>query len=139
MLRKWFLIVTALGEGVTGVLLLFVPVVLLVLLLGVEQAASEELVAARIAGAALLGIGVACWPGRNDHGSPAQQGLLAGVLIYDVAAAVVLAYAGWFLSLVGILLWPAVVLHAALAAWCVGCLWVKPRSQCGGTRGRLRA
>ena len=41
------------------------------------------------------------------------------MLIYDVAAAALLAYAGLALSLVGIALWPAVVLHAALAVWCV--------------------
>jgi hypothetical protein len=46
-------------------------------------------------------------------------------LIYDVAAAVILAYTGWFLNLVGILLWPAVLLHAALAVWCGVCLWKK--------------
>jgi hypothetical protein len=41
---------------------------------------------------------------------------------YDVAAAVILAYAGLSLSFVGVALWPAVVLHAALAVWCVLCL-----------------
>jgi hypothetical protein len=52
--------------------------------------------------------------------------LTTGVLIYDVAAAVILAYTGLFLSLVGVVLWPAVVLHAALAVWCVVCVWGKP-------------
>jgi hypothetical protein len=51
--------------------------------------------------------------------------LLIGVLTYDVGAAVILAYTGLFVNLVGIALWPAVVLHAALAVWCVVCLWVK--------------
>ncbi len=127
MARKYLLIVTALGEAGTGLLLLFLPAVLLVLLLGVKQAAPEALVAARIAGAALLAIGIACWLARNDHGSPAQQGMLAGVLIYDVGAAGVLAYAGLILGMVGLALWPAVVLHVVLAVWCVVCLWVKPR------------
>jgi hypothetical protein len=49
--------------------------------------------------------------------------LLTSVLIYDVAAAVILAYTGLFVNIVGIALWPAVVLHAALAIWCVACLW----------------
>src|SRR5262249_36575021 len=90
------------------------------------------LLIARVAGAALLAIGVACWLARGDERSPAQLGLLAGVLIYDVAAAVLLAYAGLVLSMVGIALWPAVVLHTALAVWCVLCLWVRPRGECTG-------
>ncbi len=68
------------------------------------------------------GGGIACWLGRSDKQSAAQLGLLTGVLIYDVAAAVILASTGLFLSLVGVALWPAVALHAALAIWCAVCL-----------------
>jgi hypothetical protein len=92
------------------------------LLLGVDQASPETFICARVAGAALLAIGVACWLGRSDKQSSAHLGLLTGVLIYDVAAAVILAYTGLFLRLVGVALWPAVVLHTALAVWCVACL-----------------
>jgi hypothetical protein len=49
--------------------------------------------------------------------------LLAGALVYDVAVAALLAYSGLFSSLVGIALWPAVVLHALLAVWCGVGLW----------------
>jgi hypothetical protein len=106
-------------------LLLVLPSIPLALLLGVEGAAPETIVVVRLAGAALLAIGVACWGARNDHGRPAQLGLLAGVLTYDVAAAVLLAYAGFVLSMAGLALWPAVVLHAALAFWCLACLPIK--------------
>jgi hypothetical protein len=122
MYRSYLFMVTAIGEGVTGLLLLVSPSVLLELLLGVERAAPETVLVARLTGAALLAIGVACWPGRNEEARPGQFGLLAAVLIYDVAAAGLLAYAGLVLSMVGLALWPAVVLHAALAFWCVGCL-----------------
>jgi hypothetical protein len=135
MQRKYFLVVTALGEVGTGLLLLFLPSVLLALLLGVEKAAPEALLAARIAGAALLAIGVACWLARNDHGSPALRGLLAGVLIYDVSAAALLAYAGLALGMVGIALWPGVVAHTALAVWCVVCISDAPHGGDAGTRG----
>jgi hypothetical protein len=123
MHRAYLLIVTALGEAGTGLLLLVWPPVLLALLLGVNQASPETTYCSRIAGAALLAIGVACWLGRNDHARPAQQGLLLGVLIYDVGATGVLAYTGWFLHLGGIALWPAVVLHGALAVWCAVSFW----------------
>jgi hypothetical protein len=119
MYRKHLLLTTALLEAGVGLLLLVWPPVPIVLLLGVDQASPEALAIARVAGAALLALGVACWLGRNDQGRPAQQGLLLGVLIYDVGAAMILAYTGWFGNLAGIALWPGVVLHTALAGWCL--------------------
>jgi hypothetical protein len=129
MHRAYLLIVTALGEGGTGLFLLLLPSVPLALLLGVDQASPETIFVARVAGAALLGIGVACWLGRSDKFGPAQLGLLAGVLLYDVAAAALLTYAGLVLRMVGIALWPAAVLHTALAVWCFLCLLLKPRGE----------
>jgi hypothetical protein len=123
--RASFLIVTAIGEGGTGLLLLLLPSVPVALLLGTDHVAPEVSVCARVAGAALLALGVACWLGRSDNPSSAQLGLLVAMLIYDGAAAGILAYTGLYLGLVGLALWPAVILHAALAVWCVACLWVK--------------
>jgi hypothetical protein len=131
MHRRYFLIVTALAEGGTGLLLVVWPPLPLALLLGVEQSSPEALFAARIAAAALLAIGVACWLERGDKPGPAPPGLIAGVLVYDVGAAVVLAYTGLFAGLVGVALWPAAVLHVALAVWCAACLRAKAR---GGER-----
>jgi hypothetical protein len=48
--------------------------------------------------------------------------LIAAMLLYNVATAAALAFAGIGLRLHGIALWPAVVLHAAMAVWCVACL-----------------
>jgi hypothetical protein len=127
MRRAPLLFVTGLVEVGTGLFLLFLPALPLALLLGVSPAAPEALLVSRVAGAALLAIGVASWLARGDGGGPAQLGVLSGVLIYDLAAAVLLAYAGLVLGLVGIALWPAVVIHAALAVWCVVCFRVKPR------------
>ena len=121
MHRALFLIVTALGEVATGIALLALPSAPLGLLLGVERGSPEVIFVARVAGAALLAIGAACWLGRNDRGSPTQVGLLTGLLIYDLLAAGLLAYAAFFLSLSGVALWPAVLIHAALAVWCVLC------------------
>jgi hypothetical protein len=54
------LIVTALAEAATGLVLLVWPPVLLALLLGVDPVSPETTSCARIAGAALLANGVAC-------------------------------------------------------------------------------
>jgi hypothetical protein len=118
-------------------MLLVLPSVLVAFLLGVSPAAPEALFIGRIAGAALLALGVACWLARNDPGRPAQLGLLAGVLIYDLTAAALLAYAGLVLSMAGIALWPAVVLHTALAVWCAVCIRDIPRGGAAGGRRDL--
>src|SRR4051812_42915981 len=94
MHRKWLLIVTAYVEVGTGLFLLVLPSIPLALLLGVSQAAPEATFIARVAGAALLAIGVASYLARSDQHGPAQLGVLTGVLIYDVAAVSLLAYAG---------------------------------------------
>jgi hypothetical protein len=125
MHRKWLLIVTAFVEVGTGLFLLFLPSIPLALLLGVSLAAPEAVFIARVAGAALLALGVASCLARSDPHGPAQLGVLTGVLIYDGAAAALLAYAGLVLRMAGIALWPAVALHTALAVWCVACLWVR--------------
>ena len=135
--RMYLLIVTAFIEAGAGLALLVQPAVSLARLLGESVTAPEALFVGRLAGAALLAIGVACWLARTDRASPAQLGLLAGVLIYDLAVTVLLAYAGLVLSMVGMALWPAVVLHTALTIWCVLCLWVKPRGECAGTPNEL--
>src|SRR5262245_11972633 len=73
----------------------------------------------RLAGAALVAIAVASWPARGDRGSPAQRGLVMGLLSYDVAAAALLTHAALQWDMRGVALWPAVVAHVGLAAWSV--------------------
>jgi hypothetical protein len=123
MHRAYLLIVTAIGEAGTGLVSLVLPSAPLALLLGVKHAAPETTFTVRLFGAALIAIGIACWLGRRDGPGPSQLGLLAGALAYDAAVAALLAYAGLFSNFVGIALWPAVVLHASLAVWCVACLY----------------
>jgi hypothetical protein len=131
----WFLIVTAVIEVGTGLALLVVPSVPLALLLGVSVTVPEALLVGRVTGAALLAIGVAGWLARGDRQGHAQLGLLTGLLIYDGAAAALLGYAGLVMNMAGTLLWPAVVLHTALAVWCLVCLCVKPPGERVGARG----
>jgi hypothetical protein len=95
----------ALAETATGLALLIAPSLVVQLLLG-EQLTGVAIPVARVAGVALIGLGIACWPG------PA----LVGMLTYGALVTVFLAYLGFTGGLTGVLLWPAVVLHLILTA-----------------------
>ena len=112
---KRVLIFAAVGEAGTGITLLIVPSLVGRLLLG-EELTGVAIPIARVAGIALIALGVACWPGTPG----------VGMLTYSVAVTLYLAYVGFADGLNGILLWPAVVIHAILTlllarAWFIDC------------------
>lgn len=115
--------VTAVLEAATGLALLVMPSAAVSILLGGPLDTPTGLVAARIAGAALVALAIACWQARNgERGSPAR-GVVEAMLFYNFAAAIVLVYAGIRLDLRSAILWPAIVLHLGLGAWCLLNLW----------------
>jgi hypothetical protein len=75
------------------------------------------LTVARVGGAGLLALGVAGWLARGDTQSRTARGLVAAMLLYDVAAVAILAFAGVGFGTQGVRLWPAVVLHAVMIVW----------------------
>lgn len=117
-----FLSATAAVEIVAGLFMVILPDRLLPLLFGIDQFAPETLLISRWVGVALLAIGVVSGLARDDSGGVALRAVLVGILIYDVAAAMLLVYAAFGTQMAGPALWPAVVLHSALAVWCVLCL-----------------
>lgn|SRR5215471_1571097 len=110
--------VSAAVEAGAGVAALLAPRLLVALLFGPASATPLELVLARFVGIALLSLGMACWWAANDPESRAAQGVVKAMLLYDVAAALLLFYAGTS-GLSGIVLWPAFILHSAMAVWCM--------------------
>jgi hypothetical protein len=102
---KKLLFLAAVGEATTGLALLLVPSLVGQLLLGAELTGIAVAVA-RVAGIALIALGVACWPGPP----------LLGMLTYSGAVTLYLAYLGFTGGATGILLWPAVILHVILTA-----------------------
>jgi hypothetical protein len=107
---KWVLIFAAVGEAGTGLALLIVPSLVGRLLLG-EELTGIAIPVARVAGIALISLGLACLP-RSERGWPGTP--LVGMLTYSAAVTLYLAYVGFAGGLTGILLWPAVVVHAIL-------------------------
>jgi hypothetical protein len=94
----------AMAEMGTGLALVAVPSLVAQLLLG-EPLADVGITVARVAGLALIGLGLACWPG------PA----LLGMVTYSAMTALYLAALGVSGGASGPLLWPAVLLHLGIA------------------------
>jgi hypothetical protein len=125
---KLLLSITGVLEAATGLLLLVAPSVLVELLLGAAPGSPAGEIVGRVAGAALLALGVGCWLAREDTASHSAKGLIAAMLLYDVAVVVILILAWTSLALFGIGLWPVVLAHAGLAAWCAACLSARAKS-----------
>jgi hypothetical protein len=102
---KRVLIIAAVAEAATGAALLIVPSLVGRLLFG-ETLTGVTIPVARVTGIALIALGVACWPGPP----------LVGMLTYSAAVTLYLACVGLAGGSAGVLLWPAVVLHAILTA-----------------------
>jgi hypothetical protein len=101
---KKALIVAAAAEAATGSALLIVPSIVGQLLLG-EELTGVAIPIARVAGIALIALGIASWP------SPP----LVGMLAYSTVVTLYLAYLGFVGGFSGIFLWPAVALHLVLS------------------------
>ena len=97
-------------ESVTGIALIAVPAVVGRLLLGVELPGSG-IVVARVAGFALLALGIGCWP----RGGAASVQSIRALLIYNLLAGLFLGYLRIGGGFSGLLLLPASVLHVILA------------------------
>jgi hypothetical protein len=123
---KRLLMISAIVEAPTGLGLITVPAVVVRLLLGSPLDTPAAVTLGRVAGAALLALGIACWLARDDTHSRAARGLVATMLLYNLAVAALLADAGISLRLQGLALWPAVILHAVMAVWCAASLLRKP-------------
>ncbi len=119
---KLLLIVTAVIELATGVALLIAPSLTAELLLGAGLDSPESVMVGRVAGAALFSIGLSCWLQRDRERSGSRTGLVVGLLAYNVSVSLLLAFAAVVENMHGILLWPAIALHAVLSLWCVAYL-----------------
>jgi hypothetical protein len=98
-------------EGATGLALVAVPGVVVWLLFGADLPALGAVVA-RVAGIALLVLALACWLSRRDRGGAAA---LTALLAYNILMGAHLAVIAAEGELVGVLIWPAVAVHAAMS------------------------
>jgi hypothetical protein len=115
--RRRLLGFAAAVEIATGLALMIVPGVVATLLLGVDLA-PVAMVLARCFGIAMLTLGMACWPGGRQAAPPVST--WGAMLTYNALIALYLAYLGGVAHLQGMLLWPAVGLHTAVALLLIG-------------------
>src|SRR5262249_16471031 len=110
MVAKWLLPVEAVIEGATGLALIIYSQAVSRLLLGADLPGAGIAVG-RVAGIALLALGLVCWVSRQYVDKTAT---LAAMLTYNLLVTAYLLLLGFGGALVGILLWPAIAIHAVL-------------------------
>jgi hypothetical protein len=113
------LTISATIEGSTGLALLVAPAVVVRLLLAAPLETAATITLGRVGGAGLFALGIACWLARGDTSSRAAQGLVTAMVLYNAGAVLILGAAGITSRPVGMLLWAAVPLHAAMTIWCL--------------------
>jgi hypothetical protein len=119
---KHLLLVIAVIEAGAGAALLGVPSLTVALLLGSPLDAPAAVALGRVAGVALLALGMASWLAHYDAASRAARGLVAAMVLYNLGAVVILGKAGMGSPPAGVALWPTVLLHAAMTVWCIAAL-----------------
>jgi hypothetical protein len=112
----------AVEAATTGLLLILSPMLFGRLIFDAELSDAGQALG-RLAGIALLGFTLASWPLPAGASQPAAT--VQALLIYNLLATIYLAYLGFADHLVGVLLWPAAVLHAIFSillarAWFAG-------------------
>jgi hypothetical protein len=105
---RWVSYAAAADPTLTGLFLFASPTLFAWLILGTEVSATGEALG-RIGGGAMFAVGLAAWP----VASPTTHATRA-LLIYNAVATGYLCYLGSVANLAGFLLWPAVIVHAAL-------------------------
>lgn len=114
---KTLLTLGAFIEIAAGVAALAAPVFAVSILLGSTLEGAAAITVTRVAGAALVAIGIMNWAGSSEPTSKAAKGIGFAMVFYNIAVVGLLLYAFFAAGLSGIGLWPTVGLHAGLAAW----------------------
>lgn len=112
MFQKYVARAAACLEIVVGFTLILVPGFACQLLFAAPLT-GDGVPIARFAGIGLLSLGIAYWSTRTPSD---PRGSILGLLVFNLATAVLFAWFGLTTSFHGIMLWPAVVLHAVIGA-----------------------
>jgi hypothetical protein len=110
---RWILYAAAADPMLTGLFMFASPSLFGQLILGGADSSAATLALGRIGGAAMFALGLASWPSISTMAAPASSPTRA-LLIYNVLATLYLTYLARVAQMAGVLLWPAVAVHATL-------------------------
>jgi hypothetical protein len=132
-MQRPLLTIAAVLEVLAGAALILVPALTLSLLLGAEPH-SDGLMIGRIAGTALLSLGIACWWARADAGGAARNGTLNAITLYNAGAGLFLVVFAATGKAGGVVTGSAGILHCGLAAAFVVSQWQSARTASAGSK-----
>ena len=105
------IVVAALVEVLTGLVLMTFPGVFVRFVFGAD-ATGVVITLGRMTGFGLLALGLACWP---EPGARLSAPGLRGLVTYNVMLTALLLYLAVTRATVGLLFWPALLLHLVLS------------------------
>ncbi len=133
--QRKILAFAAVVEIGTGLVLMVDPAVAVALLLGTNLSGVGGALG-RVAGVAVLSLGLACWRGRHSEASAAA---LRGMLTYNSLVPLYLAHLAALRHVGGPLIWPAVALHAVVASLLAWTWRSERRAEAGATDAQRRS
>ena len=107
----------AVGELLAGFALCIAPSIAISFLLDTSIREDGGILLGRIAGIALVTLGLACWLSRNVAGNSLV--MIRAMIIYNLGVAGFFIYGNLAEHVSGIGLWPIVFLHIVLGIWCI--------------------
>jgi hypothetical protein len=113
-------------EVIVGAVVLTAPDVACLLLFGARRT-GVDVPLARFAGIALVALGIVCLP---STAGASRCSVVLGLLTFNFGVALLFAWLGVASMFRGLLLWPAFILHAVLAAALLPVL-LSPEGQSG--------
>jgi LPXTG-motif cell wall-anchored protein len=105
---KSYLSYTAIIEAITGIGLIFLPVQLLSLIFGSPLTGDNAIMAAMVAGIAILSLASLCWFLRKNENASAVVGVL---FFYNLVISIILLYGFISHGLKGPTLWIVIIFH----------------------------
>ncbi len=124
---RLLILVCAVLETGTGLALLILPRFVVRLLLGAELAGAG-VATSRLCGLALISFGLACWPAWEATPGRLDRRAVRALLVYNAGAT---AYLAWLMASEGyrgLLLVPAIAIHATLALLVARIVVTAPRA-----------
>ncbi len=115
---KKLLVFTSLIELALGITLFFIPSTVLILLFGSEES-HITIMLGRFTGIVFICFGLACFPLKQFAGDLRQTPAFRAMFIYNAMAAIYLGYLKFIDNFNGVILLPAVILHALITFYFV--------------------